>query len=524
MTAELLTAELPEGSLELLEAAAGEERRRIRLRLLRYGEVGELATGRELLEAGAFEGTDPTRVTIEAGAHGGPLVGVGATLEDVEGVPYLEATIARTTAGEELLELMRAGVYRAASIVYRPIRAASRRRADGVNVRSRVELVRVAVLERGAFPSAEVIAANHSEDALVTDQLDQVPTLDQIGALVRGIVADAIPAPTLVVPAPARTPSVLERASSFSQLLEASLAGDDELVAAVAGSFLEAAAPTELVDGVVADVPPLVRPAWLSRLVGELPAIRPVVAAFGTEGLPDSGMEIDWPTFDGDYTGRVAEQAAEKDYIISRKVTLSSDKTTIKTVAGGLDMSWQVLRRSSPSYREIVMRILATAWALESDKAFGAALVAKGTGTGTYDVTSGEELHGSLLEASAKVDDATGSPATFVLAATDAWLELAKTPGLLPPAYGTQNVGGVAQASTLRVEVSGLPIIRAKALAAGTVIVSNRSAASLFSSGMMTATQDVVARLGTDVAVWSMDAPAVFIPTGIVKLTKAAGA
>jgi hypothetical protein len=74
------------------------------------------------------------------------------------------------------------------------------------------------------------------------------------------------------------------------------------------------------------------------------------------------------------------------------------------------------------------------------------------------------------------------------------------------------------------VEVSGLPIIRAKALAAGTVIVSNSSAASLFSSGMMTATQDVVARLGTDVAVWSMDAPGIFIPAGIVKLTKAAGA
>jgi phage head maturation protease len=522
MTAELITAQLDPGALELLEAAAGEDRRRIRLRLLTYGEVGQLDTGPELLEPGAFEGTDPARVTIEAGAHGGPLVGVGTSLEDVDGVPYLEATIARTSAGEELLELMRLGVLRAASIVYRPIRAASRRRADGVNVRSRVELVRVAVLERGAFPSAEVIAATHSEDATVTDQ--PTPTLAEFGELVRGIVTDAIPAPTLVVPAPARTPSALERASSFSALLEASLAGDDELVRAVAGSFLEAAAPDALLDGVVADVPSIVRPAWLDRIIGELPAIRPVVAAFGTQGLPDAGMEIDWPVFGGDYTGRVAEQAAEKDFIISKKVVLTSDKATIKTIAGGLDMSWQVLRRSSPSYREIVMRILATAWALESDKAFGAALVSKGTGTGTYSVDSGDELHGSLLEASAKVDDATGSPATFVLAASDAWLELAKTPGLLPPAYGTQNVGGVAQASTLRVEVSGLPIIRAKALAAGTVIVSNASAAKLFSSGMMTATQDVVARLGTDVAVWSMDAPGIFIPTGIVKLTKAAGA
>jgi hypothetical protein len=80
----------------------------------------------------------------------------------------------------------------------------------------------------------------------------------------------------------------------------------------------------------------------------------------------------------------------------------------------------------------------------------------------------------------------------------------------------------VAQASTLLVEVSGLPIVRAKNLAAGTVIVSNPEAAKCYTSGMMTATQDVIARLGTDVAVWSMDAAAIFIPTGIVKLTAAA--
>jgi hypothetical protein len=520
MTEQLVTAQL-EDAVELLEAAAGEDRRTIRLRLLRYGEIGQLETGPELLEAGAFSETDPARVTIEAGRHGGPLVGVGTALEELDGVPYLDARVSRTRDGDELLELARDGVLRAASIVYRPIPGASRRRADGVNVRRRVELVRVAVLERGAFPSAEVVAASHTEEvSTVTEQA--APTLAEIGELVRGIVTDAIPAPVVSVPAPERRPSVLERAGSFAQLLEASLAGDAELVGAVAASFLEAAAPTELVDGVTADVPPLVRPAWLETIVGILPATRPVVSAFGTVGLPDSGLEIDWPVLAEGFGGRVGVQAAEKDFILSKKVTLTSDKATIATLAGGLDMSWQVLRRSSPSYLAAVGRILAIAWAIESDKAFGAALVSKGTGTGEYDATDAAAVHGSLLEASAKVDDATGSPASFVLAAPDAWLAIAKATGLVPPAYGTQNVAGVAQASTLRVEVSGLPIVRAKNLAAGTVIVSNPEAAKCYTSEMMTATQDIVARLGTDVAVWSMDAAAIFIPTGIVKLTAAA--
>ena len=38
---------------------------------------------------------------------------------------------------------------------------------------------------------------------------------------------------------------------------------------------------------------------------------------------------------------------------------------------------------------------------------------------------------------------------------------------------------------------------------------------------MFTAQQDVVAKLGTDVAVWSLGASGVYIPSGIVELTAA---
>jgi phage head maturation protease len=518
MTTDFPTAEVDD-AVELLEAADGGDRRTLRVRLLRYGEVGNLETGPEVLEAGAFEGTDPSRVTVEALRHGGSLVGVGTSLEDLDGEPYLDATIARTPAGDELLELARARVLRAASIVYRPVPGASRSRADRVNVRSRVELVRVAVLERGAFASAEVVAASHpTEVPSVTDQ--PVPTLEEIGSLVRGIVADAVAAPA-VVPVPTGNPAPrIVIPGRFSDLLEASLAGTDaDVIRAVAREVtLAAAAPTEVADGVTGDVPSIVRPAWLNRIIGILPTVRNVVGAFGTEALPDTGMEVDWPTWAADYSARVGVQAAEKDLLLSKKVVLGSDKATVATYGGCLDQSWQVLRRSSPSYRDAVLRILSIAWAMETEKAFAAAVVAKGTGTGTLDATDDKTLHASFLDASAKVDDATGSPATFVLAAPDKWLEIGTAAGLVPPAYGTQNVGGVAQASTLRIEVSGLPVIRAKGLAAGSVIVSNGEAASWLEDGMYTATQDVVTKLGTDVAVWSLGAPAIYIPTGIVKM------
>jgi hypothetical protein len=522
MTEQLVTAQL-EDAVELLEAAAGEDRRTIRLRLLRYGEVGQLETGPELLEAGAFAGTDPARVTIEAGRHGGPLVGVGTQLDEVDGVPYLDARVSRTRDGDELLELARDGVLRSASIVYRPVPGASSRRADGVNVRRRVELVRVAVLERGAFPSAEVVAAAHMEVPTVTDPTPAGElTLDAITAAVRGVVADAIPTPIVQIPAPlaASAPAGPALPASWGEYLEAAVAGEDEVVAAVNRAMLEAAAPTSIADGVTGDVPSIVRPAWLSEIVAIIPSAMPVRSAFGTAPLPESGLEIDWATFDGDYTLRVGAQAAQKDMLLSKKVTIGSDKATIATIGGALDLSWQAIKRSSPSYRDAVGRILAIAWAIEAEKAFAAAVVAKATGTvGTGATPDGAKYHAAMIEAAGKVDDATGSPATFCLAAPDAWLAIAKATGLYPRPYGTSNAYGTAQASPLSVNVSGLEVTRAKSLAAGTVLVSNSSAATCYTTGMMSGAQDVLVRLGTDVAVWSMDAAAVFLPLGIVKVT-----
>jgi hypothetical protein len=120
------------------------------------------------------------------------------------------------------------------------------------------------------------------------------------------------------------------------------------------------------------------------------------------------------------------------------------------------------------------------------------------------------------------VDDTTGNPATFVLAASDAWLKLAQTAGLMPAAYGTQNLYGTAMASSLVVNISGLPVRRAKNLAAGKILVSNSLTADWLETGPSPAQQDIVAKLGTDTVLWGMGAPRIINPAGIVALAPAA--
>jgi phage head maturation protease len=512
MTDELTRDQLDAVLLRADDAENPDAGRTVRLRLVPWNVVATPPdTGPELFTRGAFDGVDPTRVVIEGGAHGASLVGRGITLDQLDDAAYLDAIVARTAAGDELLELTRAGVYRDASVSFVPTPGGSRRRRDGVTERNRVDLRRVAILPRGQYPGAGVVHVRAEGDPVTEQTPEPTPSLDQITAAVRGIVMDAIPAPVVSIPAPAAAPeSILNRADSFADLYERVLSGDHELVRALA-------------DEITSDVPSIVRPGWLNQVIGILPASRPVVAAFGRDPLPPDGMAVNWPTFAGitdDPALRVGVQAAQKTDIVSAKILLGQGSANVVTYAGGLDISWQTLKRSSPAFREIALRILATAWAQVTDKAFAAAIEAGATGTGAFPVTpDADAVHQTLVAASAAVDDATGSPATFVLAGATAWLGIAGVPGLFPKQSNMYNSSGSVDAAGLQLNVSGLPIIRAKGLSPTACIVSNGSAASWLEDGMFTAEQDVVAKLGTDVAVWSLGAPGIFIPSGIVELT-----
>ena len=81
-----------------------------------------------------------------------------------------------------------------------------------------------------------------------------------------------------------------------------------------------------------------------------------------------------------------------------------------------------------------------------------------------------------------------------------------------PAAYGTSNLTGTAQASTLQVNVSGLAVVEAPYLPAGVAIFTNDRAAKWHEDGPFVATAEDVAKLGQNRAYWSMGATGIFIP------------
>lgn len=302
----------------------------------------------------------------------------------------------------------------------------------------------------------------------------------------------------------------------FSNLSEFVMAGRD-------GSLTpEELAAFALADQITSDNPGLMRPSWIDGIVGILNRGRPAISAFGGPGSAgDSGMRVEWPTYTGGFDGLVGVQAAEKTEVTTRKVSITKAGADLATYAGASDISYQLLRRSSPAYREAYSRILAIAYGIVTDAKFSADLVAGATGTGSWDGVSLNSLTVALFGASDAVDDAVGVPADVVLAAPDVFLAIGGLDGLKPPVYGTNNLQGTAQASTLRVNVSGLEVRKGRNLAPGSLLVGSSEAAQWLEDGPFPIEADDVAKLGRDVGIWGMGTTRLAVPGGVVKLTTA---
>jgi hypothetical protein len=193
---------------------------------------------------------------------------------------------------------------------------------------------------------------------------------------------------------------------------------------------------------------------------------RPVITGVGgPQSAGTTGLDINWPYFDGDLTTIVAAQANEKDEVNSVQVSIEKGTASLGTYAAGSDISYQLLQRSQPSYLDAHNRIMAASYSTVTDRKFTSDLWNLGTGTVNYDMsgdTTGAAFRAAVFEASMDCEDATGVPASIVYASTALMQEIGGWESFYPAPYRVQNVSGVATASTLQVNVSGLRVVRAK--------------------------------------------------------------
>jgi phage head maturation protease len=269
---------------------------------------------------------------------------------------------------------------------------------------------------------------------------------------------------------------------------------------------------------VIADSPGVHSGGVEGTIRGIVNPSRPVVNAFGTDDPGGSGLTAYWPYVTVDIETLVGVQSAEKAEITSVKVPILRGSAVLATYAGGSDVSWQNKLRSDPSYMEGYTRIMLAAWAAVTDKAFATAiLAAAGTTLPTVAVgATDQEIRAAIFAASVLVEKATGSPASFALAGSNAFTYFGGKLPMAPIVGGS----GTSLASTLNVSISGIQLIHAPHITTDNIIVSNRQAAAWLEEGPYQAVAEDVLHLGSDYAIWSMGTAAVYAPLGIVKILK----
>jgi HK97 family phage prohead protease len=289
---------------------------------------------------------------------------------------------------------------------------------------------------------------------------------------------------------------------------------------AVTDTELRNAFTRALADNIASESPGVVTPGVIQDVKRIIGTTRVGIDAFGVRPLGDGGMNVEWPYTATALGSLVGEQVTQKSEITSADVPILKGSAPIKTYAGGSDIAYQLLRRSNPSYLDAFGRIMLSAWAAVTNTAFiNQVEGTSGLGTFVYDwgaATSIDVIREKVFLGSLMVQDATGAPAEFVLCGATPFTKIG---GALNANGIAMGQAGSAEASTLAPILSGLRVLYDPNVNANTVLISNRSAAGWHEDGPFSIADEDIAKLGRNVAVWSMGAAAVYNPLGIIKTT-----
>lgn len=526
MSEELHTTVLPESNLEM----RSESKRELDIRLVPWNTVIDHNLGPEMFVPGAFAGTNPEKIRLVApdndGAHRGPTVGRGISLEERDDGAYMTFKVSKTQAGDELLTLVSDGVVSGASVAFNwnesgsPIQQRSGRR---VRVHERVGLDHVLATWKPAYEQAAVLAMRSAEER---DQAGEAPMAESTAPESNG-ATEAQAAPS----APAFD------FSEISRQLTSIAGGQSALAEKVAGieersrsefivpktvvdqpkpklhEWASAAArmltggridARELQERALADVissenPGQIPEAFVNDLLGIVTARRPFMASTRQIAAPSVGLSITVPVFDTHST--VGVQSEEKTDIDSTALKVTTDTFDAITIAGGADVAMQLIRRGEPSFMDLLMRDLGAAYATAADLEAVASLLAAGTTAGDADLDPENLEVGDAWQNSIS---AIGTAPDTVWLSSTAVAEFidAKDNGTNRPLYFNLNANFAAGTGTGG-NVSALRPVYTPALdGSGTdVLIGPSDGFAWAEDGTFTLQVDVPSRAGRDVAI-----------------------
>jgi len=279
-----------------------------------------------------------------------------------------------------------------------------------------------------------------------------------------------------------------------------------------------------LADVTTAQTPGLVPPQVTGDVLGIWLGNRPSVDAMTKPPLPPVGMKVQRPHI-SQHTD-VGPHTPEKSAITSRAFTLDLAEIDLKSYAGGVDVSWELVQRSSPEALNLIFSDLVSIYARNTDRdAFG----------GVYtNVTQAVVWDGTAATFAKAISDAAVECATNgeeQLFPDTIWMGL-ETYGLIAsltdssgrplfPDIGPTNALGTADAQGNISNVRGLNPVVDPLIARNAFLVGPRDQAEFYETPGAPVQLSVVdvGVAGYNVGVIGMWACAAVDPAAFVKIT-----
>lgn len=449
------------------EVRAEAEERTLKGIAVPYNETIQVGGIKERFERGAIANVDDVKLFY---GHSEPI-GLVTKGEETEDGYVIEARISETEKGNEVLTLMRDGVLNKMSVGFAPVKE---RKEDGVVVREEVTLKEVSIVNFPAYKNADVLTVREEDtdtntlETKMENTDNTVEVREELDALTREVAAIRDAAPVV---------SARPSWNSFGDFVKAVVRGDEnavEMTRAYAGAVVSPEGPDSIG-----------RDAWANEALLMVDHGRPSLNAFRRAGLPEAGLNVDYPAVQAN-TVDADVQAAQGDTLVFGKLSLETKTAPVKTVGGWTDISRQTIERSSVAYLSEVFRAMSLAYGKQTNEMFIENLEA-----GTYDGGSvagtAEGMTDAVADASISLYENAGVRPGFILASSDMWkmmVSLFATDGR-PVVGGSAPVNniGTSNLPTLSANLFGLEVIVDPALTAGSLYIANSNAITTWEAG-----------------------------------------
>lgn len=521
-------------------------KREIEVRLLPWDTMIETVQGPEMFSRGATLGTPDDGVLlmgleheagIGIGQSGRPVVtrrvaGRSTKVWEADDGPHVAFRVARTQAGDEILTLAEDKIIRGVSVEFAEVpggTATVNRGGRRVRVHNRVAISGASMTYRPAYGEQAAVLAvrSQAEGEAPMGETDHAPEVgvtvtdvvepgDRIAAAIESAFAKVEARHAAVAEVQARSLEALQgRIDEYDRKNitipnpgpEANVPAKGEwiqmVVRMLTGDRISDVQMRTLDDVITTDNPGVVPPAYLTELIGVIDTSRPFLSTTRRLPTPDSGMSMVVPVINQRPT--VAKQATEKAEVDSTKTLIGTETFNAITIAGAGDLSIQIIKRSSPSFLNLWIELLAEAYAIESEDQALLALFNATGGVGAGNALNPNNLNlGAAYMASF---DAIRRPPDTIWLSTEAVAEFidAKASTTNQPLYPGLAASATAAGGITGV-ISGLRPVHVPSLDAhgAYAIVGPSNGFAWAEDGTYTLQVDVPSKAGRDVALVGM--------------------